>query len=379
MPKHAERLDRFSEYIFARLGKRVAELEARTGKKVLGFGAGSPDIRPSEKYLDALCAAVRDQKGHLYPGYGATPAFADSLIAWYQKRFSVSLGRDEVVPLLGAKDGTSHLPLALLDDGDEMLVPNPGYPGFSGPLVMFGMRPVYYPLTVDFKIDTAKIEPLITERTRAIIVNFPSNPTGQTATREELAAVVAFAKKHDIVLIYDNAYAEIAFDDYIAPSILEIPGAKDVAVEFGSFSKTYSFAGYRMGWMVGNAAVCKALLQVKSQIDSGMSLPLQSLAATALSTPDVEWQQSMIAEYTRRRDIIAEKLKTLGLTFTLPRAGLYIWARIPDDATSSEDFCMKLLEERHILLTPGSAFGSDGERYVRVSICVNIDPIDSYF
>lgn len=379
MPKPAERLNRFSEYVFARLAKRVAEVEKRTGKKVLGFGAGSPDIRPSEKYLAAFAAAIQDEKAHLYPGYGATPAFADALAGWYHKRFGVSLTRDEIVPLLGAKDGTSHLPLALLDDGDEMLIPNPGYPGFSGPLVMYGMKPVYYPLTIDFKIDTAKIEPLISERTRAIIVNFPSNPTGQTATREELTAVVALAKKHNIVLIYDNAYAEIAFDSYVAPSILEISGAKDVAVEFGSFSKTYSFAGYRMGWMVGNADVCRALLQVKSQVDSGMSLPLQSLAASALSAPDVAWQQSMIAEYTRRRDIIAEKLKTLGLTFILPQAGLYIWAKIPEGAASSEDFCMKLLEERHILLTPGSAFGAAGEGYVRVSICVNIDAIDSYF
>jgi LL-diaminopimelate aminotransferase len=379
MPKPAERLNRFSEYVFARLAKCVAEVEKKTGRKVLGFGAGSPDIRPSEKYLAAFAAAIHDEKAHLYPGYGATPAFADALAEWYHKRFGVSLTRDEIVPLLGAKDGTSHLPLALLDDGDEMLIPNPGYPGFSGPLVMYGIKPVYYPLTADCKLDVAAIEPLVTARTKAIIVNFPSNPTGQVATREELAAVVALAKKHNIVLVYDNAYAEIAFDGYRAPSILEIPGAKDVAVEFGSFSKTYSFAGYRMGWMVGNADVCRALLQVKSQVDSGMSLPLQSLAATALTETDLEWQQSMIREYTRRRDIIAEKLKTLGLTFELPRAGLYIWAKIPETAVSSEDFCMKLLEERQILITPGSAFGSGGERYVRVSICVNIDAINSYF
>ncbi len=379
MPKPAERLNRFSEYVFARLAKRVAEVEKRTGRKVLGFGAGSPDIRPSEKYLAAFAAAIQAEKAHLYPGYGATPAFAEALGRWYQKRFGVLLNRDEVVPLLGAKDGTSHLPLALLDDGDEMLIPNPGYPGFSGSLIMYGMKPVYYPLTADCRLNVAAIEPLVTSRTKAIVVNFPSNPTGQVATLEELTAVVAFAKKYNIVLVYDNAYAEIAFDGYRAPSILEIPDAKDVAVEFGSFSKTYSFAGYRMGWMVGNADVCRALLQVKSQIDSGMSLPLQALAVVALTETDLEWHEAMIREYTRRRDIIAQKLKLLGLTFELPRAGLYIWARIPDDAPSSEEFCMKLLEERHILLTPGSAFGSHGERYVRVSICVNIDAIDTYF
>ncbi len=379
MPRTANRLNRFSEYIFARLAKRVAEVEAKTGRKVLGFGAGSPDIAPSKKYIDAFTKAIHDPQAHLYPGYAATPAFADALAGWYSQRFGVVLTHTEIVPLLGAKDGTSHLPLALLDDGDEMLIPDPGYPGFSGPLIMYGMKPVYYPLTPDFRIDIQAIEKCITSRTKAIIVNFPSNPTGQTATKEELAAVVECAREHSLVLIYDNAYAEIAFDEYKAPSILEIPGAKDIAVEFGSFSKTYSFAGYRMGWMVGNESVCKALLQVKSQVDSGMSLPLQSLGVAALTETDADWHAHMIGEYTRRRNIIAEKLRTLGLTFELPRAGLYIWARIPDDAVSSEDFCMKLLEERHILLTPGSAFGPRGERYVRVSICVNVDRIHDYF
>lgn len=379
MPNTAQRLNRFPEYIFARLAKRVAEVEKKSGKKVLSFGAGSPDIRPSQEYIDAFTRAIHNPQAHLYPGYSATAEFSDALAGWYQKRFGVKITPSEIVPLLGAKDGTSHLPLALLDDGDEMLIPDPGYPGFSGPLIMYGMKPVYYPLTETCTIDTALIEPLITARTKAIIVNFPSNPTGQVATRSELEAVVALVKKHNIVLVYDNAYAEIAFDGYKAPSILEIDGAKDVAVEFGSFSKTYSFAGYRMGWMVGNELVCKALLQVKSQVDSGMSLPLQSLAVYALSHTDTAWHDAMIAEYTRRRNSIAEKLRGIGLTFELPRAGLYIWARIPEEATSSEEFCMKLLEEKNILITPGSAFGPRGERYVRVSICVDIRDIDLYF
>jgi LL-diaminopimelate aminotransferase len=375
----AQRLNRFGEYIHARMAKRAQEVSAKTGRKVLGFGAGSPDIRPSERYIDAYVAAVKDSKSHLYPGYSATPEFSNALIAWYKQRFGVELKPSELVPLLGAKDGTSHLPLALLDDGDGLLVPDPGYPGFAGPLTMFGMEPQYYPLTADFKLDVSLIVPLVTPRTKAIIVNYPSNPTGQIAALDELRPVVAFAKKHNIIIIYDNAYAEIAFGDYRAPSILQIEGAKDVCVEFGSFSKTFSFAGFRMGWMVGNEAVCKALLQVKSQIDSGMSFPLQSLAAVALTDTDTEWQKNMVQEYTRRRDIIAEKLRGLGLTFEIPQAGLYIWAKIPDGQGNSEEYCMKLLEEKQILMTPGSAFGPRGEGYLRVSICVNIDSIDEYF
>ncbi|MFM2415233.1 MAG: hypothetical protein RI911_926 [Candidatus Parcubacteria bacterium] len=375
----AQRLTRFGEYIHARMAKRAKEVSEKTKRRVLSFGAGSPDIRPSSRYIEAYIKAVQEPQSHLYPGYSATPEFTDALVRWYHQRFNVVLKATEIVPLLGAKDGTSHLPLALLDDGDGLLVPDPGYPGFAGPLTMYGMEPQYYPLTQDFKIDVALIEPRITERTKAIIVNYPSNPTGQIATLDELRPVVALAKKHNIVLIYDNAYAEIAFDGYKAPSILEIEGAKDVCVEFGSFSKTFSFAGYRMGWMVGNEQVCNALLQVKSQIDSGMSFPLQRLAAVALTETDTAWQDAMIQEYTQRRDIIAKKLLGLGLTFEIPKAGLYIWAKIPPGQGNSEEYCMRILEEKQILFTPGSAFGPHGEGFLRVSICVNIDAINDYF
>lgn len=209
-------------------------------------------------------------------------------------------------------------------------------------------------------------------------MNAPSNPTGATLTKTELVRIVDFALKHNLIILYDNTYAEITFNGYRAPSILEIPEAKDVTVEIGSFSKTFSFAGYRMGWAVGNKDALASLTKLKALVDSGLSLPLQRLGAFALSHFDKKWHAEMLATYQRRRDIIAIKLQTLGLTFSLPKGALYIWAKIPDSAQNSENFCMELLKRKHVLFTPGTAFGSNGERFVRVSICANIDTIDEY-
>lgn len=375
------RLEKFPEYIFSKLAKKVAEVEKITGRKVLSFGAGTPDIVPSKRYIDAFVGFIQADDAHLYPGYGAIPAFADALVEWYFSRFQVTITSRELFPLLGAKDGISHLPLALFDAGDEVLVPDPGYPAYGGPTSMIGAVPVPYRLSAedDFTLDFEELERRVSSRTRAIWVNFPSNPTGQVVSLGTLAKIVEFARRHSLILLYDNAYSEITFDGYVAPSILKIEGAKDIVIEIGSFSKTYSFAGFRMGWVVGNAEILAALAKVKSQMDSGLSLPLQKLGAYALTHEDTQWKTEMLAQYTQRRDRIAGYLRSLGLRFSLPKGGLYIWAKIPETSVSSYEYCMELLTERHILMTPGTAFGEGGERYVRVSICVNIDNIENYF
>lgn len=377
----SKRIEQFPEYIFTRLNKTIAEVEKASGRKVLNLGMGTPDVPPSAKYLAKLAELVQSPEAPLYPGYGASGEFREALQAWYKMRFNVTLAPDELYPLLGAKDATGHLPLALLDEGDEILIPDPGYPGFSGPTDMMGAVPVYYSLTEanNFKIDIAELERKVTEKTKGIWVNFPSNPTGQVATLAELRDSVAFAKKHDIFVLYDNAYAEITFEGEKAPSILEIEGAKDVAIEIGSFSKMYSFAGFRMGWIVGNREIVAALAKVKSQVDSGLSTPLQKLGAFALTNPDKGWTEKMLKSYEDRRDIIAKHLQGLGLSFRIPQGGLYLWAKIPETAKDSETFCAQLLKEKQIVLTPGTAFGTSGDRYVRVSICANIDKIEDYF
>lgn len=376
--KIAKRLDSMGEYIFAKLAKDVANIEAQTGKKVLNFGPGTPDVPPSPKYLAKLGEFIHDTKAHMYPGYGAGPKFSDALIAWYKRRFGVELTSDVLLPLLGAKDGVSHIPLALANPGDEILIPNPGYPGYVGPTILFGAKPVFYNLDKNFKLDLNEIKSKLSKKTAFIWVNFPSNPTGGVITINELENLVSFAKKHTLTIVYDNAYSEITFDGYTAPSILQVDGASDIAVEIGSFSKMSSLAGYRIGWIAGNPQIIKALARVKSQLDSGLSLPLQNLAAYALNNPDIDWQKDMLKSYQARRDVIAIKLKKLGLTFYLSKGSLYIWAQIPESSKNSIEYCDEILRTKHVLFTPGSAFGSQGDRYIRVSICINIDKIEEF-
>lgn len=379
--KTAKRLNIFGEYVFSKLSKLIKEVEEKSGRKVLNFGQGNPDVMPSNVYIDKYCELIREKKAHLYPGYGANDELGNALIKWYKKRFNVYLTADELLPLLGAKDGVSHLPLALLDENDEVLIPDPGYPAFTDPALMIGAKPKYYDLTEEnnFKIDLNEIRKKLSKKTKFMWINFPGNPTGQITTLEELKKIVSFAKKHSLIIVYDNAYSEITFDGFIAPSILQIKEAKDIAVELGSFSKTFSFAGFRMGWIVGNSEIIKAVAKVKSQMDSGLSTPLQKLGAFALTNTDKQWQKKMIADYEDRRNTIAKNLNKIGLKFSIPNGSLYIWAKIPPAEKNSEDFSMKILREKQIFLTPGTAFGKNGERFVRVSICVNIEGIENYF
>lgn len=379
--KFSKRLELFPEYIFSVLNREIAKVEEKTGRKVLNLGPGSPDIPPSKKYLQKLKEFIEDPKAHLYPGYKAIPELAQALINWYKKRFNVDLSENEIFPLLGAKDGVSHINLALLDKGDEVLIPDPGYPAYLGNALMVEAKPVFYNLypEEEFEKTLQDIKSKITKKTKFIWVNFPSNPTGQVVKKDDLKKLVDLCLEHNLILVYDNAYSEITFDGYKAPSILEIENAKEIAVEIASFSKTFSFAGYRMGWIVGNEKVISVLAKIKSQVDSGMFLALQKLGAYALENFDYEWYENTLSEYKRRRDIIAEKLKTLGLTFLLPKGSLYLWAKIPDKFKDSEEFSFTILHEKQVLLTPGTAFGRNGKRFVRASICVDISRIEEYF
>lgn len=378
--KVANRLDKFPEYVFSLLGKKVKELEARTGKKVLDLSIGSPNFPTNKTYIAKLTEFYHDSKSSLYPGYGAIPELSIALQKWYKKRHNVLLQNNEILSLLGAKDAVSHLPTALLDEGDEILIPDPGYPAYVGTALMVGAVPIMYnlPESNNFKISISELEKKITKKTKCMWVNFPSNPTGQVATLDELKELVYFAKIHNIWILYDNAYSEIAFDNFTPPSILEVPKAIDIVVEINSFSKTFSFAGYRMGWAVGNKTIVNALQKVKSQIDSGLSLPLQKLGAYALTNPDKNWNNQMLAEYQKRRDILIQKVPKIGLIPNSPKGALYIWAKIPEKYKDSEQYCFELLEKKHIVVVPGTAFGNNGKRYVRISFCSDITHINNY-
>jgi aspartate/methionine/tyrosine aminotransferase len=370
--KFANRINKIENYIFADLAKKVELVEIKSGKKVLNLGPGTPDIPPSQKYKEQLKQYLDQPKSHYYPGYKAIPELQIALQQWYKKRFNVDIQKDELQPVLGGKDAITHLPGLFINKGDEILIPDPGYPAFTGAATIWEADPVYYDISLQ------DIENKITSKTKLIFINFPSNPTGQTITKKELEKVTVLAHKHRFLIVYDNAYSEIGFDRYMAPSILEIPGAKEVSVEIGSFSKTFSFAGLRMGWVVGNQKVIQQFTKLKSQIDSGMSLPLQQLGAYVLTNQDLQWHAAMINTYQQRRDSLTEKLSHLELKFSKPQAGLYIWAEIPKGAESSYKFAMELLDSKQILVTPGSAFGKKGERFVRVSICSNIQNLDQY-
>jgi len=377
----AKRLTNFPEYIFSQLNKKIVEVEVKTGKKVINLGVGSPDFPPSVHYLNKLKSIIFEPGIHLYPGYGATGEFKSALKEWYKKRFQVDINNLEILPVSGAKDAISHLPMALIDEGDEVLTPNPGYPAFSGPVSFFGGKTVFYQLTEknNFKIDIGELQKLVSKKTRFIWVNFPANPTGQVVTLDELKDIVKFCLKNKIWLIYDNAYSEITFDGYKAPSIFQVDRAEEIAIEIGSFSKIFSFAGFRIGWVVGNREIVSALAKVKSQMDSGLSLVWQKLAAYALMNFDNDWYKKMIKSYLDRRNKIAFYLKKIGLTFDYPKGSLYLWAKIPKQYKNSQEFSFEILEKYQVFLTPGSAFGKNGERFVRVSICSNINNIDQYF
>lgn len=377
----AKRLEQFPEYIFSSLKKKKTVIEKESGKKVIDFGIGSPDFPPSEALIEELKDNY-DQPGvHMYPGFGPTNAFVEAVQYYYKDRFSVTLENDEVIQANGGKYIVSHLPMALMDDGDEALVPDPGYAAYQTNIVMAGGTPVPYNLTKEnnFKIDFEELQSKVSEKTKFIWANFPGNPTGQIATREELGQLVEFCKKNEIWLIYDNAYADITFGDFVAPSILEIEGAKDIAVELNSLSKRYSFAGFRVGFLVGNSRIVQGFAKLQSQYDSGMSRPLQYTAAFALKNDDTKWHEQMLSSYQDRMDIIAEKFEGLGLTVDKPKASLYLWIEIPEKFKDSIEYCYYLLEEKNILVAPGLAFGDNGSRYIRVSICVNIDSIEDYF
>jgi LL-diaminopimelate aminotransferase len=369
-----------SEYIFSALQRQVVLVEKSSRQKVLNFSIGEPDVIPCQEYVDEYSRLVKDVKLYRYPGYGTSKDLSNAIIQWYRTRFKSTVDHNEILPLNGAKDGITHLPFAILNKGDEILIPNPGYPAFTKPVILAGAVPVYYDILSknNYKLDYMEILSKLSSKTKFMWVNFPSNPTGQVASQDDLKKLVTFARKHNIFIIYDNAYSDITFNGFIAPSILSIEGAKDLAIEIGSFSKSYSFAGLRMGWAVGNTKIINALKNIKTQFDSGMPLPLQLLGAYVLNNPNEAWIKIMISSYENRRKIIANYLESLGLKVKLTQGSLYIWAELPEHAEDSDIYCRKLLNTKHVLLTPGTAFGSNGKRFVRVSIGVNVDSIEDY-
>jgi len=366
--KPAQRIANLPPYPFAVLLRRIRELQAQ-GMDVIRMDMGSPDLPPADFIIEALEESARDPTHHGYAGFTGIPAFRHAVAAYYQRRFDVELDpAGEVLSLIGSKEGIAHVAWAFVSPGDLVLVSDPGYPTYSLGTLMAGGEA--YPVTLraenGWLPDLASIPPQVADRAVLFWLNYPHNPTGAVAPMSFFEELVAFARAHDILLCHDAPYCDVTFDGFVAPSLLQVEGAREVAVEFNSLSKTYNMAGWRVGMAVGNAEAIQALALVKSNVDSGVFRPIQEAAAAAL-TGDQSWIAQRNQVYQRRRDLVWEALQEVGMEAEKPMAGLYLWAKVPE-GTISEGFCTALLEEQGVSFGPGSFWGQQGEGYVRISI-----------
>ncbi|MBF2074712.1 MAG: aspartate aminotransferase [Synechococcales cyanobacterium C42_A2020_086] len=369
----ADRLSALPPYVFARLD----ELKARAreqGLDLIDLGMGNPDGATPQPVVDAAIAALQNPANHGYPPFEGTASFRRAITDWYQRRYDVELDPDgEALPLLGSKEGLGHLAMAYVNPGDLVLVPSPAYPAhFRGPLIAGGK---IYPLLLkpenDWLIDLASIPDAVAEQAKILYFNYPNNPTAATAPREFFEEIVAFARRYEILLVHDLCYAELAFDGYHPTSLLEIPGAKEIGVEFHTLSKTYNMAGWRVGFVVGNRHIIQGLRTLKTNLDYGIFAALQSAAETALRLPDM-YLHEVQARYRARRDFLIQGLANLGWDVPKPKATMYLWVPCPPD-THSTDFALSVLQQTGVVVTPGNAFGSGGEGYIRISLIAEQD------
>ncbi|HUV95101.1 MAG TPA: LL-diaminopimelate aminotransferase [Anaerolineae bacterium] len=368
--KIADRIANLPPYVMAVAQKRIAAQRDR-GVDVINLGIGSPDLAPPAFIVDALCRSASRDDTHGYAGYYGTPDLRRAIVGYYRNRFGVELDPEiEVRPLIGSKEGLANIALAFIDPGDLALATDPGYPTYRMGALMAGGGHYSVPLVEanDYLVDFCRIPSDIAEKSTILWLNYPNNPTGAAAPKAFLKEAIDFAREYDILICYDNPYCDLTFDGYVAPSILELPGAKDVAVEFNSLSKTYNMAGWRVGMVVGNAEAIGALTTVKTNIDSGIFRPIQDAAVAAL-TGDQTWIAERNLVYQRRRDIILSWLPELGMSARRPKGALYVWAKVPE-GTSCDDFAIEMLERAGVWMTPGTAFGQHGDGYMRLSVCV---------
>jgi LL-diaminopimelate aminotransferase len=371
----AERVDTLPPYVFAKLGQRIVEMKAQ-GKDIIRLDIGSPDLPPPDFIVDALNQSLRDPSKHGYGGYYGTPALRRAMASYYQSRFGVRLNPDkQVAPLIGSKEGIANVALAFVDPGQVVLVPDPGYPTYSLGTILAGGEPVRIPLLEanGFLPDLDAIPRDVARSAKILWLNYPNNPTGAVASLEFLERAVAFARRNELLVCHDNPYCDVVFDGYSAPSILQVPDAMDVALEFNSLSKTYNMAGWRIGMAVGSAVAVEALARTKTNIDSGIFLPIQDAAVVAL-TGDQSWLAARNEIYRERRDLILAALRDMSIDAHKPKASLYIWARVPEGYTSAE-FATQVLDESAVSITPGSAFGLHGEGFIRISLGMSTERI----
>jgi LL-diaminopimelate aminotransferase len=374
MIKTAKRLDIIEEYYFSSKLREVRQL-ASEGKPIINMGIGSPDLKPSQAVIDAVVLAMQDENAHQYQSYQGLPELRKGMADFYQNNYGVALDfNTEILPLIGSKEGIMHISMAFLNEGDHVLIPNPGYPTYTSVTNLVGAVPVYYDLkeSNNWEPDFDALEKLDLSKVKIMWIGYPHMPTGARGSLELFEKLVAFAKKHQILLINDNPYSFVLNDKPM--SLLQVEGAKDVAMELNSLSKTFNMAGWRVGMILANATLIDAVLKVKSNMDSGMFYGIQKGAVEALKS-DKSWFDSMNAIYKKRRVLTEQLAEKLGCEVYAAGVGLFVWAKLPAGVASAEDFIDKILYEKHIFITPGTIFGSNGEGYIRFALCVKEEKI----
>ena len=372
----AARLQRLPPYLFAQIEKKIAA-KRDAGVDVITLGIGDPDTATPGPVIDALCAHARRPDTHQYPSNRGRAGFRTGVADFYARRFGVDLDPEtEIIPALGAKEAIANINLAFLDPGDVALAADPGYPVYVNGPILAGAEPVSMPLVPElgFQPDLEAIPAEVARRAKLMYLNYPNNPTGAVVDDDLFARVVEFARRHDVIVVHDNAYSEITFDGYRAPSFLATPGAKDVGIEVFSLSKSYNMTGWRVGAVVGNPELVEIYWQLKTNIDSGMFEAVQEAGVAALTDCDAAVAE-MCALYGRRRDTLVSALRAIGIPVTPPRGTIYVWAPVPEGETSA-GFTERVLEDAGVVISPGSAFGPSGEGFVRMSLTTPDDRLN---
>lgn len=370
----ATRLHTVTEYYFSKKLREVRALAAQ-GKPIINMGIGSPDLAPPTEVLKAMQDALLEPQAHQYQSYQGIPELREAMYSFYATHFNVQVdATNEVLPLMGSKEGIMHVSMAFLNESDEVLIPNPGYPTYTSVTNLVGAKPVYYELdeTTKWFPNLKELEKQDLSNVKLMWLNYPHMPTGTNATLGQFAKLVVFAKRHNILLVNDNPYSFILNKKPI--SILQVEGAKEVALELNSLSKTFNMAGWRVGMVLGNPEHLQQILKVKSNMDSGMFYGVQKGAIAALQTSSV-WFEELNKVYKQRRELIFQLADKLGCRYSKEASGLFVWAKLPSTVTSAEEFIDKILYNQHIFITPGTVFGSQGEGYIRFSLCVSEEKI----
>ena len=370
----AKRLDSIEEYYFSSKLREVRQLAAE-GHPIINMGIGSPDLQPSQAVIDAVVLAMQDENAHQYQSYQGLPELRKGMVDFYKNNYNVDINPNtEVLPLMGSKEGIMHISLAFLNEGDHVLIPNPGYPTYTSVTNLVGAVPVYYDLkeSTNWEPDFDALEKLDLSKVKLMWIGYPHMPTGARGSIALFEKIVAFAKKHQILLINDNPYSFVLNDNPM--SLLQVEGANEVALELNSLSKTFNMAGWRVGMVLGNAALIEAILKVKSNMDSGMFFGIQKGAIAALKS-DASWFEDMNKIYAKRRILTEQLAEKLRCKVYKEGVGLFVWAKLPEGVTSAEAFIDKILYEKHIFITPGTIFGSNGEGYIRFALCVKEDKV----